>query len=86
MTLDELKEWIDESECIDNENRFDDRGNNWAFSIYKRDGKFYRIDSCNGYPTEKWSDGHGYIKGVYEPREVVRKEEIVTEVYYEEVQ
>ncbi len=81
MTKDELKQWMAESKRVDGQSEFDERGNCDEWRIYERDGQLYRQSFMNGHPCEKWGE-KGHIRGVYEPRKVIRETETVEIVRY----
>lgn len=85
MNLLELKEWIKSAKRFDTTNEFTDKcGNEEYYLIFQKDEKFYRVQYCNGHPTEKYISGVGYCRGEYNPpKEVVRKTRTVEQVYYE---
>lgn len=75
MTLDELNEWMASNKLVASGGEWDGRGNHITFSIYREidSDKYYRIEFCNGHPSEKYIPMRGYIRGVYELDEVVKK-------------
>jgi hypothetical protein len=83
MNKEELKEWFKQSKyiCLSS-SEYDESGNYWSEAIYEHNGKPYSISFCNKETLEKWGE-KGYIRGVYEPREVIRKTEMIERVYYE---
>ena len=85
MNKQELKDWI-KSAHYDGiaEEEHDSCGNFFLTCIYEKDGKLYSIDYCNNEPSEVWSD-KGFIRGVYQPKEVTRHTEMIERVYYKEV-
>ncbi len=86
MTLKELKEWVKSASYNDTVNQeYDGNGNNFRSIIYKKDGKLYRIDYCNGEPNEVMGE-NGYIRGMYQPREVTRHVKRIERVYYKLVE
>ena len=85
MTKQELKDWI-KSAKYDGiaEDEYDSNGNNFRSCVYEKDGKFYLVDYCNREPSEVYGK-NGFIRGVYEPKEVIRHTQMIQEVYYEPV-
>ena len=83
MTEEELTRWISESRLVDSGGRYDENGNFDQWRVYERGGKLYRLGFLNGHPHEKWG-GSGFIRGVYEPREVIHETELVEVVRYRE--
>ena len=83
MTKDELKQWLAESKRVDGHSDFDESGNRAEWRIFERDGQLYRLAFLNGHPSEKWGE-KGYIRGVYEPRKVIRETETIEVVSYRE--
>lgn len=81
MNVNELADWIRKSEFVHEDTETDDRSNVYKSRIYRNGGKLYRLEYCNGYPCEKWGE-KGYIRGVYEPVEVFKKEVEVIETFY----
>lgn len=51
--------------------------NDWCDEIYEKDGKFYSVSFCNNHVSEKFGE-RGYIRGEYEPTEVIKKVETKT--------
>ena len=84
MTKDELAKWLKESKFVDGDSEYDENGNCEAWRVYERDGKLYRVEFLNGSPYEKWGD-KGFIRDIYEPREVIRETEMVEIVRYREI-
>lgn len=87
MTLIELEEWMSkyEDNLYDEDYEYDDNGNENSYKIYDIEGKLYRIEFCNSSPGEKWVRSTGFLRDVYDPVEVKRKEEFITVSTYEEV-
>ncbi len=83
MTKDELNKWMAESKRVADHSEFDECGNCEEWRIYERDGQLYRQSFLNGHPYQKRGE-KGYISGVYEPRKVIRKAEIIERVIYRE--
>jgi hypothetical protein len=81
MNVHELADWLKNSEFVDCDAEVDGCGNRLETRIYLKDGKYYRLEYCNGYPCEKWGE-KGYIHGEYEPIEVFKKEVEVIETFY----
>ena len=81
MNTQELADWLKESEFVHCDTETDGCGNVLTTRIYLKDGKYYRMEFCNGYPSEKWGD-KGYIRGEYEPIKVFKKEVEVIETFY----
>lgn len=81
MTKTELNEWIKKAEFIDSTEEFvDDSGNFEGYRIYENDGRYYRLEFCNNYPSPKWGP-KGYIKDVYELEIVkqIKRQIVITE-------
>lgn len=83
MTKEELKQWLAESKLVDENREFDDNGDSQEWRIYKRDGRLYQVYFVNGRPCEKWEENR-YVRGVYEPRQVIRETEMVEVTRYRE--
>lgn len=84
MTKEELNQWIAKAKLVDYKTQYDENGNCEETRIYGAEGKFFRIEFLNGSPYEAWN-GKGFTRGVYpEPREVIRKTEMVEVVVYRE--
>lgn len=81
MNVEELADWLKASEFVDCDASTDGCGNALTTRIYLKDGQYYRLEYCNGYPSEKFGE-KGYIRGVYEPIEVFKKEVEVIETFY----
>lgn len=70
MNLTELNAWMKSHKCIDTTSvDIDGCDNRYYSKIYEVDGKFFKVDFCNNYPSEKWGN-RGYIRGEYEPKPV----------------
>lgn len=83
MTKEELVQWLSQSKMVDGDTEFDESGNCEEWRVYERDGELFRLEFLNGRPCEKWGD-KGYIRGVYEPKKVIRKTKMVEVVWYHE--
>ena len=85
MNKQELNDWIKSAtfDCFAED--INDDGNLRQTLIYKKDGKLYSIDYCNHEPNEVWGE-RGYIRGVYQPKEVTRHTRMIKETYYEPVE
>lgn len=77
MTKDEIQDWIKSSEVYCRGIDDFDGSNEYRYIIYKNNGKLFRLDYCNGTLTEKWEDGKGYIRNIYEPYEVIESVRMV---------
>lgn len=82
MNKDELYAWMNSNKIVYEEGEWDDRNNHLTFQIYESNGEYFRVNFCNGFPSKKWVNGKGYIRGVYEPTKVTRKTEMVEKVYW----
>ena len=83
MNKEQLEKWIKEAQYATTSRKdYDASGNCWATVIYRHSGKLHSLSFLNRHPCEKWGE-KGWIRGVYEPQEVVRKTKMVEEVYYE---
>ncbi len=85
MTLQELNEWLESAKFVDYEIEcddveYDDRS---IKHIYLKDGKHYAINFNQGHPSEEYGP-KGDIRGQYKPITVVKKEEMVLQVTWEE--
>jgi hypothetical protein len=81
MTRKELEQWLAEAKFVDGESEFDQNGNCEESRIYEHNGQLYRLHFCNGTPSEKWGD-KGFVRGVFEPRMVVRETQMVEVISY----
>jgi hypothetical protein len=81
MNTKELADWLKDVEMVHCDEEVDKCGNRLSERIFSKNGKHYRLEYCNGYPSEKWGE-KGYIRGVYEPIEVFKKEVEVIETFY----
>ena len=81
MNTKELADWLKDAEFIHCDKEVDGCGNHLSTRIYVHDGKYYRLEYSNGHPCQAWGD-KGYIKGVYEPTEVFKREVEVIETFY----
>jgi hypothetical protein len=82
MTLDEIEAWMKRARRVD---RLEERDEQWTTSIFELEGKLYVINFCNSHPLERWDRIEGaWIRGeIAEPQEVIKKERVVTQTYYE---
>jgi len=83
MTMEELEQWLAKAKQVDGEREVDSNGNSDESRIYEHEGQLYRLHFQNGSPCEQWGE-KGYIRGVYEPRKVIRETEMVEMVTYRE--
>jgi hypothetical protein len=85
MTLQEVKDWMKGTPIETWEHdSYDDNGNHYETRIYRKDGKFWRLEFSNEHPYEHYERERGYVRGEYVgPVEVVKKTRVVTETYYE---
>lgn len=83
ITKEELKQWLAESKLVDEGSEFDENGDCQEWRIYERDERLYQLDFVNGRPCEKW-DKNGFVRGVYELRQVIRETELVEVTSYRE--
>ena len=81
MDTQELGKWFEDAAIVHSKEDIDGCTNIYLTRIYLKDGKYYRLEYCNGHPCEKWGE-KGYIRGVYEPIEVFKKEVEVIETFY----
>jgi hypothetical protein len=85
MTRVELDEWVAQCKVVDHHEEFDERGNCHEWRIYESNGQLYRLSFCNGHPCETLG-AKGYIRGVYEPRKVIRETKVVEVTRYHEAE
>ncbi len=85
MTLQEINAWVEGTPIITwEEDSYDESGNRYESRIYKKNGKFYRLELSNGHPYEQYVKGKGYVRGCYvAPVEVFKKTRVITETHYE---
>ena len=64
MSQNELHKWMASAEFFAQTGHFNDEDNKYWIDIYKKDGKLYAINNCNGYPDyTDWKHGNlGYIE------------------------
>lgn len=80
MTKEQMKQWLREVEfhCT-TKHEYDESGNEWKTSIYKKDGKFYSVYFCNGAPC------HHLKTGEYAPIQVEPVTVVIEKTQWEPV-
>jgi hypothetical protein len=86
MTLEELEAWRKEHGPYVEEELDDDDGNRYWSEIYRVDGHLFRLSGCNRAYSEVWADDKGYIRGLYQPKEVIKEISTVEHKEYRDVE
>jgi len=66
MTKQEIDNWMRDAEFVDSIVSDQDRDNEYETHIYKREEQLYAIYFCNGYVSERYTEGKGFVRGEYE--------------------
>ncbi len=86
MNKEEVRTFLNDSRLVTTTfSEQDGRGNLVQIRIYENSGKLYELYFCNGTVSEFFGP-KGYIKGVYRPKLVTKKERVIPEhkeIYYD---